>query len=255
MKVQAFFTPSEIVPPRNGMTNDVYIVIDVIRATTTMSVLFERGATKIFAAATPEQASAARELHPQRLLCGERNALPLPGFDYGNSPSEFARLDLTGRELILSTTNGTRALHACPEGAIRLAGSLYNAHAVTTLAHKLASERGSNISLVCSGKAGYFSMDDTVCAGHLLLELLHQDRELELEESAMAAIMLYKQNPPTETMEQWEAASEIIRVGLSEDLKYCTSMSVSNTVPLVVGEEAETGLLILEQSNHLRPKI
>jgi 2-phosphosulfolactate phosphatase len=246
LRINVFFTPAEILQPPDQTTNDIYIVIDVIRATTTMNVMLDRGATKIFAAQDPEQARTAKELFPDRLLCGERNALPMPGFDYGNSPSQFFKMDLSGREMILSTSNGTRALHACPEGATRLAGSFYNAHAVTHLAYQLASERGSNIAIVCSGKSGYFALDDTACAGHLLFELLHQDRELELAESAMAAIMLYKQNPPAETVEQWEASSEVIEVGLAEDLKYCISMSVSNIVPIVTSEEAQTGLLILE---------
>lgn len=250
MHVHVYFTPAEIIRPAGGTTNNVYIVIDVIRATTTMSVMLERGATKIFAARNPEQARAAREQFPSRLLCGERNALPLPGFDYGNSPSQFAQMDLSGREMILSTSNGTRALHACPPGATRLAGSLYNAHAVTSVAYQLASERGSNIALVCAGKSDYFGLDDTICAGHLLLELLHQDPELELAESAMAAIMLYNQNPPAETVERWEASSEVIAVGLAADLKYCISMSLSEAVPIVTGEEAQTGLLILEPYQH-----
>src|SRR6185437_11298675 len=127
-------------------------VIDLIRATTSMTVMFDRGARRICAAGTIEQARAAHALYPERLLCGERNVKPLPGFDYGNSPVQFAAADLRTRELIMTTTNGTRAFHACPSSSLRLAGCLYNASAVADKALELASERQVNLHLVCSGE-------------------------------------------------------------------------------------------------------
>ena len=152
MHIHVYFTPSGIVA-RETQPGDIFIVIDVIRATTTLAVVFERGAAHVFVAGSIEQARAAAHLHPGRLLCGERNVRPLPGFDYGNSPVQFSQLDLTGRELILTTTNGTRAFHACPTNTTRLAGSFYNAQAVTTHALQLAQERDSNIALICSGES------------------------------------------------------------------------------------------------------
>src|ERR1700736_1890786 len=128
LHLDVFFTPSSIVVDESS-ANDIYIVVDVIRATTTMAVMFDQGAARVLAAATVEQAREAALKVPGRLLCGERNVKPLPGFDYGNSPVQFSQLDLSGRELILTTTNGTRAFYACPEHSMRLAGSLYNARA------------------------------------------------------------------------------------------------------------------------------
>src|SRR5438067_7657848 len=136
-----------------------------------MAVMFDQGAARILAAETIEQAREAAQKLPGRLLCGERNVKPLPGFDYGNSPYLFSQVNLTGRELILTTTNGTRAFYACPEHTTRLAGSFYNARAVLSHALKLAQERNSNIALVCSGELGYFALDDATCAGYLALEL------------------------------------------------------------------------------------
>src|SRR5437016_6645450 len=112
-----------------------------------MAVMFDQGAARVLAAETIEQAREAAQKLPGRLLCGERNVMPLPGFDYGNSPYQFSQADLTGREMILTTTNGTRAFYACPEDAKRLAGSFYNALAVVLHARKLAQERTANKSL------------------------------------------------------------------------------------------------------------
>jgi len=122
VQLNVFFTPTEIVTSES-QHDEIYIVIDVIRATTTIAVMFDQGATRVFVAGSVEEAREAALKMPGSLLCGERDVKPLPGFDYGNSPVQFSQLDLSGRELILTTTNGTRAFYACPQHSTRLAGS------------------------------------------------------------------------------------------------------------------------------------
>lgn len=255
LDLHVFFTPAEIINiSRKEHADDVYIAVDVIRATTTLSVMFDRGASRVFAAENVEQARETARLFPARLLCGERNARPLPDFDYGNSPVEFSRLDLTGRELILTTTNGTRAFYACPEEATRLAGSFYNAQAVTIHALTLAQERGGNIAIVCAGELGYFAIEDAACAGYLVLELQRQHagnsqgRPLNLWGSAQAAVSIYEKLGPQHGVAQWHAAQEVIQAGLYDDPAFCVQMSVSTSVPMVVGKEEGTGLLVVERA-------
>src|ERR1700682_6203696 len=88
VQLTIFFTPAEIVT-RDTSPDDIYIVIDVIRATTTLAVMFDRGAARVLVAGTIAQAQEAAQKKPGRLLCGERNVKPVPGFDYGNSPFQF----------------------------------------------------------------------------------------------------------------------------------------------------------------------
>ena len=252
MQLNVFFTPIEIVTGE-AQEDDIYIVIDVIRATTTMAVMFDQGAARVLAAETIEQAREAAQKLPGRLLCGERNVKPLPGFDYGNSPYQFSQVNLTGRELILTTTNGTRAFYACPEYAICLAGSFYNAHAVVSHALKLAQERTSNIALVCSGELGYFALDDATCAGYLALELQRltsehlQEIPLHLHESVFAATALYDAYKPPKILEYCDSAQSVFQAGLVEDPYFCMQTSKSTSIPMVVGREKETGLLVLER--------
>jgi 2-phosphosulfolactate phosphatase len=252
LKLNVFFLPSTILP-NSEAEQDVYIVIDLIRATTCITTILDGAARRIFAAGTVEQARSARELHPKRLLCGERNVQPLPGFDYGNSPVQFAAADLRGRELIMTTTNGTRALHACPSGSIRLAGCLNNAAAVARKALELANERQGNIHLVCAGELNAFAMDDSVCAGYLAQEIQRQTsasgQALALSESAIAALTICATYPPTELIAYSEAAREVIEGGLPEDPPFCMRTNVSQSVGMVVGQETETGLLIIERAN------
>lgn len=249
MDLHVFFTPSALVPiSKKAPADDVYIIVDVIRATTTLSVMFDQGASRVFAAENVEQAREATRLFPHRLLCGERNARPLPGFDYGNSPVEFSVLDLTGRELILATTNGTRALYACPAEAPRLAGSFYNAQAVTAYALMLARQRGGNIAVVCAAELGYFALEDAACAGYLVLELQRQYEDgesLHLWGSALAAITLYDKYGPPDGVAYWRAAESVIKAGLHDDPAFCVQLSMSTSIPVVVGKEEETGLLVL----------
>lgn len=249
MNLNTYFLPSTILAgPQNA--RDVYIVIDLIRATTSMAVMLDRGARRIFAAGAIEQARSARQRYAQRLLCGERNVKPLPGFDYGNSPEQFSVADLRERELIMTTTNGTRAFHACPPGAIRLAGSLYNAGAVTSRALELATANQTDIHFVCAGEEDTFGLDDAVCAGYLALEIQRlantNGQALELDESTLAAIALYEAYPPSRLSEHSNAARQVIAGGLPGDVAFCLRTNLSQSVGIVVGQEDETGLLIIE---------
>lgn len=246
MHLDTFFTPSAIVP-EDPETNDIYIVIDVIRATTSMTVMFDQGAARVLVAGTVEQAREAASIVAGRLLCGERNVQKIPGFDYGNSPAQFAQVDLTGRELIMTTTNGTRAFYACPEQATKLAGCMYNAAAVAARALRLAQEQASeNIHLVCSGELSYFALDDTVCAGFIALEIQRQYPDIKLWESALAAITLYEAFKPPKVLEVANSALSVYQGGLLDDPPFCMQTNRSTSVPRVVGREAATGLLMLE---------
>jgi 2-phosphosulfolactate phosphatase len=256
VRLHVFFTPAEIIAS-GTQQDDIYIVIDVIRATTTLAVMFDQGAARVFVAGSIAQAREAAQKVPGRLLCGERNVKPLPGFDYGNSPVQFSQLNLSGRELILTTTNGTRAFYGCPEDATRLAGCFYNARAVTSYALRLAQERNSNIALVCSGELGYFALDDSVCAGFLALELQRYSEEFPQEspllfhESASAAIALYQAYEPPKVLDYCESAQSVFRAGLNDDPYFCLKVSKSMSVPMVVGKEEETGMLVLEKATAL----
>jgi 2-phosphosulfolactate phosphatase len=249
LHLNVFFTPSAIISNETSI-NDIYIVIDVIRATTTLAVMFDQGAAKVLAAGTVEQAREAAQKLPGRFLCGERNVQPLPGFDYGNSPVQFSQVDLTGRELIMTTTNGTRAFYACPANSTLLAGSFYNAEAVAVKALTMAKDQGGNISLVCAGELDYFALDDAVCAGCLALELQRLQGQvipLNLDESALAAIALYEAFKPPKVIDYCDSAQAVILGGLPDDPPFCMRTSVSQSVPAVVGRESKTQLLVIER--------
>ena len=116
---------------------------------------------------------------------------------------------------------------------------------------QLARQRNSNISLVCSGERGYFALDDSVCAGFLALELQQlvgeQGVPLSLRESVSAAITLYYAYQPPKILEHCASAQSVFDAGLHDDPYFCMQTSQSTSIPVVVGREEETGLLILER--------
>jgi 2-phosphosulfolactate phosphatase len=244
LQLHIYFTPNDLRVVKASV-DDIYIVIDLIRATTSITAVLESGATHVFVADTLEQAQQAVEKHPGRLLCGERNGLPLPGFDYGNSPTQFAQLDLSGRELILTTTNGSRAFYACPDQSVRLAGCLYNGLAVVTQALELAQQRNSNIVLVCAAESNSFALDDATCAGYLTAEMRRLHPAIEISDSVHAATALYHTYPPPELAKYCRSAQSVIKLGLQVDVDFCMTVSESQRVPMVIGREQDTGLLIV----------
>lgn len=254
VQLSVFFLPSSLLPTPQ-QARDVYIVIDLIRATTSIAVMLDQGVRRIFVAGSIEQARAAKALYPQRVLCGERQVKPLPGFDYGNSPVQFAAANLRDREPVMTTTNGTRAFHACPPDALRLAGSLYNAAAVAEQALDLAVMHQVGIHLVCAGEEDAFALDDAVCAGYLVLELQRQAHRrmlsLTLRECALAAQALYEAYPPAKLLASSHAARQVIAGGLPADPPFCLRTNVSQNVGIVVGQEAETGLLVIERARRV----
>ncbi|MCH7484370.1 MAG: 2-phosphosulfolactate phosphatase [Chloroflexi bacterium] len=146
----------------------VCVVVDVLRASSSIVTLLERGCSSVVAAPTTDRARHLRTGLPDHLLCGEERGLPPHGFDYGNSPSEFSRLDLSGRSAILATSNGTRVLAAiAADSPAVLVGALLNRTAVARAAIDIARQRGLGVTVVCSAAhgGGTFVLEDALGAG------------------------------------------------------------------------------------------
>ncbi|MCL5961953.1 MAG: 2-phosphosulfolactate phosphatase [Chloroflexi bacterium] len=178
----------------------VCIVIDVLRATTTLVTMFERGCREVTLAVDVGEArlfSAKRDR--DCLLVGELGGLPPEDFHYGNSPVELAQVDLSGREAVFCTSNGTKAITRVSEANMVLAGCMRNGQAVVDKAISAASDSGCDITIVTSGKvlSTSFALDDFFTAGYLVYlirnrpGLVEEELVPELDFSALAG----KQDP------------------------------------------------------------
>lgn len=225
MKVQVLMTPAEAEPA--AVQGATVVVVDVIRATTTMVEALAHGARAIYPVVSTEDAVklAASLGREDTLLCGERRTLKVEGFDLGNSPREFTARAVKGKRLVMSTTNGTVALAGAEEGARVLVASFTNLGAV---ARAVAGD--ASVAVVCAGRMGRFALDDAFCAGHLV-RLLPEDADLN--DGAQAVRKLAAARPSVAFLARTEAGRALGAAGLGEDLAICAQVDRHDVVPVM----------------------
>jgi 2-phosphosulfolactate phosphatase len=257
--------PSAIPPDQTTRARTAFIVVDVIRATTTLAVMFERGVRQVYVARNVDAARAAHAALPGALLAGEIAAVAPPDFDCGNSPEEWGHLDVAGRDVLFSTTNGARALHAARGGGPIFAGSLRNATAVSaaTLNAASALDDHARLLVVCSGRGDLPAIDDSLCAAWLLITLRAVAAEagtlVALDEAARASVApldeLGASKWPRAEATAWlderltasPPARDVLDVGLGADIAWCAALDASTEVPIVTAYNAELDLLSVER--------
>lgn len=153
-------------------TRTVCVLLDELRASSTIVRILERGAAAVIPAASLAEARRLARAH-DAVLAGEQRVVRAPGFDHGNSPAEVMAADgLAGRTVVLSTRNGTAVLRALPPADPIVVGCLLNATAVARAALDLARAQGADVGIVCAGRRGAFALDDAIAAGAILERLL-----------------------------------------------------------------------------------
>lgn len=226
---------------------NVCVIVDVLRASSSIVTLLERGCESVVAARDTTQARELHESLPGHLLCGEEGGLPPSGFDYGNSPSEFSRLDLSGTHAILATSNGTRVLAtAAADAPVVMVGCLLNRAAAALTAVAIARERGLGVVIVSSAAhgGGKFVLEDALGAGAIA------EAALNLPDTDGADAARFAANAFQVAANDIEAAvrsayhsRELIDEGLGDDVAYCARLDVSNVAPIL--DRGEDGLLQL----------
>lgn len=211
--MHAAFTPAEAATVPTG------IVVDVLRASSTIVQALEAGYGRVLCCAEIEEARAVRDEVGHAVLAGERAAEPIEGFDLGNSPRDF--LEPRAEALVLTTTNGTRAIvTAAADCDVVLIGSLLNLDAVAAAAWA----QGTDVEIVCAGVEGAFALDDAYCAGRIV-ELLQGERT----DAAEAAVRIAQSFASAE--EAFRASLNPHEREIEEDLVWCARENVSQVVP------------------------
>ncbi len=217
--------------------SDVWLVVDLFRATTTLASFFEHGGKCCRLAQEVEEAFSLKKLlGPGWILAGERDSLPPEGFDLGNSPRAFLSLDPGKWEgLILTTTNGTRGLlRASRQGGTVFAACAQNAGA----AAGKASASGSRITILCCGQKGKPALEDTLCAGLLVERLLSESDRRFLGNGAREALAAWVKSGRTlEAAKESEHARRLVELGFSEDLDFCCQIDGFQAVPRVASPQ------------------
>jgi 2-phosphosulfolactate phosphatase len=217
MRVHVAFTPSE------AATAELGIVVDVVRATSSIAQALASGYRRVLCCAEVEQARALRaSLGDDAVVGGERDAIRIEGFDLGASPREL--LEPRAETLILSTTNGTRAILTAAERCDEvLLGSLLNLDAVAR-----AAAAAGEVALLCAGFKGAFAFDDAYCAGRIVAALDGAERT----DAAIAAALLARAFP--HALDGLNART-YGPPGLEADIEWCAREGVLDVVPRLAG--------------------
>ncbi len=215
------------------------IVIDVLRASTTVTVAINNGAREIIPVASIESAvKISGSLFGEvTLRGGERNGKMIEGFNLGNSPLEYNEVAVKGKSIIYCTTNGSVAMSKSRYARSLAVASFVNISAVVQYMH----EENKDFLLICAGRAnsiGNFSLEDVVCAGMILQKLSTVESIiLELSDSAKAAIALYKSfgRSILKMLKNTEHGKYLIEIGFAEDLKICAAIDSTSALPVLTG--------------------
>ncbi|HAP00998.1 MAG TPA: 2-phosphosulfolactate phosphatase [Bacteroidetes bacterium] len=206
----------------------VVVVIDVLRATTTMTVALDQGAAKVIPVESIEECLSYKD-KPNHILAGERGGQKVEGFNYGNSPFEFMDGVVNGKTLVLTTTNGTRAITMASSAKEVLIGGFLNFSALT----RWLINESSDTILLCSGWRDKFNLEDTIFAG----AVIHHLKEYFLvdSDSAFAAEKLYlnSRRNMLHFMKQSSHYRRLARFGVVNDIKYCLRPDLTNVVPIL----------------------
>lgn len=234
----------ETIDPR-GLEGCVAVIVDVLRASTTIVAALEACARRIVPCLEPEEALAARESEPGPcVLGGERRGVRIAGFDLGNSPREYTPASVGGRTVVFTTTNGTRALLRCAGAARVLVGCLTNRDAVC----RAIRAAGRPVHIVCAGTDGSLCLDDAVAAGAIAAGLLDgggfDPGDDDAPRLALAAFRAAGGSPAglAAALREGRGGRNLVSIGLAADIDDCARIDSSSVVPLYDAAERAIGI-------------
>jgi len=210
------------------ISNCICGVIDVIRATTTMSVLLAKKCKEIIISKSKSRSFFYKKIFKDYLICGEEQGWPPKGFDYGNSPIEFMKLPIENKGIILKTTNGTKSFFKTLNSKGAFVVSLINIRYACEVILKEALDKNCNILLICSGEKGKISYDDTYTAGMAVKILIEElNCKFEISDGAKVALAVANfEKDPSIALKRSSSYYSMLKVGLGPDVDLCSKLSI-----------------------------
>lgn len=228
MKLNVFFSP--VIVDELYFTGKTTVIIDVLRATSTIITAIDNGAKEIVPVATVEFAVkvSGGMFGGQTLLGGERNTKKIEGFALGNSPFEYSKEVVENKSIVFYTTNGTKAIAKAKYSENLFACSFLN---ITAIVNQLISLQ-TDVEIICSGRNNYFSLEDSVCAGMLVSKLKNHHNDFELNDSAKASLILYEKlgGDILQMLKTSEHGKILIENEFEADLEYCSKIDMFDIV-------------------------
>jgi 2-phosphosulfolactate phosphatase len=213
---------------------EVYIavIIDIFRATSAICYGIDNGAEAIIPVSKVEECAAYREKGLDYLLAAERGGKVVDGFDFGNSPFSYIKEKVEGKTVVLTTTNGTHALHLSRGAKKIVIGSFLN---LTALCNWLKIQ-DENILLVCAGWENNFNLEDTLFAGAVIEQLKGSD--FKLDDAAIAANDLYQigKHDINEYLKKTSHSERLKKLGIEKDIEFCLQVDLTTAIPVLEGD-------------------
>ena len=226
-RIEVCYTPGEYDYFKDEF--EIVVVIDVLRATTAICVAFEYGIKSIIPVPTLED---ALEYKKKGFLVGaERKGQIVEGFDFGNSPYSYMKDEFKGKDVVLTTTNGTKSIATAKDADTLVIGALVNLDVLT----KWLIKQNKNTLCLCSGWQDKFNLEDTICAGAISEALINTGKYTSIEDSSIAAKYLYL-SAKDNYMGYLKSSSHRRRLrnlNLNEDIKYCLTPDKTKVIPIL----------------------
>lgn len=230
MKVDLFFTLEELKP--DFLAERAVIVIDVLRASSTIAQALYNGCKDIIPVESAERALDLMQKIGKEyvLLCGERDGQKIEGFDLGNSPFEYSSQVVQDKTLIFATTNGSKAIVKAATGEKVVVGSFVNFREVLELVLNL----NKDLSIICSGKENRFALEDAVCGGMFVHKLL-ENKKADLNDGSQAALGLYQKHKDNllKVLEGCDHGKFLSSLGFEKDLNFCSQLNSLPVLPIL----------------------
>jgi 2-phosphosulfolactate phosphatase len=213
----------------------VVLVIDVLRASTSIAVALHHGARAVVPFAGVDEAmDRARSLERSEVvLAGERKMTAIPGFALGNSPGSFTAEVVGGKIVVMTTTNGTAVLTGTAGAAEVLVGAFVNYSAVLSRL-RAAARTGKSIAIVCAGSNGRFALEDAICAGRFVRGVSRRGIQPDLGDSARVAAMIDRRmgGDLAAVLRDSEHGRALIEAGFADDVRDCAGVDTHPVVPV-----------------------
>ncbi|GAA3967187.1 2-phosphosulfolactate phosphatase family protein [Pedobacter ginsengiterrae] len=228
-KIEVCLTPALI--DLYDIEQSIVVVIDILRATSSITFGIENGAEAIIPVSLVEECLAYQE--KGYLLAAERNGEVVEGYDFGNSPFSYTKEKVAGKTIVLTTTNGTKALHLANKRAYQVViGSFLN---LDSLSDYLASQ-DKNVLLLCAGWKDQFNLEDTLFAGAVVNKLRKNFEHFDDSSVAAEDLYMLAKDDLRKYLHKSSHSHRLAQLNIEEDVVFCLQLNVCKAIPVLEGE-------------------
>lgn len=230
LEIEVCYSPA-LFPVYFRDKNCIVVVIDIFRATSAICTAFENGVKKMIPVSTVDEAKEYQD--KGMIAAAERHGEVVDGFDFGNSPFNYKNPELKGKTIVMTTTNGTKAIERAKAADSVIIGSFLNIDAVCRY---LERER-KNVILLCSGWRDRYNLEDSLFAGAVVNRLKNSTLNINLADSSMAANHLFETSKGDyyEFLKSSSHRKRLTRLDLEDDINYCLQENITDVLPIYRG--------------------